>query len=133
MTEFSNTESMTWQHYSKSLLLFNLFSGIIIFLILRLQHILPLNPLGFPGIEPLQAFNIVSGYTTNTDWQSFSGELTISNLTQMIALTFGMMVGTMSGVSVYIAFIRGLVNKPLGHFYRIVSRLLFTYCYPSWY
>lgn len=120
----SGATSMTWQDYSKALLWSNLNSGLIAFFIIRFQDKLPLNPLGFSGMEPLQAFNTVCSFVTNTNWQSYSGELTLSNLSQMLAVTFWMVIGATSGIVVCIAFLRGLTNRPLGNFYQDFIRTL---------
>jgi potassium-transporting ATPase potassium-binding subunit len=117
-------QPMNWQAYCKALILFNLVCGLFIFIVLMLQPVLPLNPLHFGSIDPLLAFNIASGFITNTDWQSYAGEQTMSNLSQMLALTFGMVVGGVSGVSVFVAFTRGLTGRPLGNFYQDIVKLL---------
>ncbi len=120
----TNPTTSTWQRYCKDLLLFNLCGGLLAFLVIRYQHWLPLNPLHYPGMEPLQAFNTVCSFITNTNWQSYSGEVALSNLSQMLALTFWMVVGAASGISVGVAFLRGLTQRPLGHFYQDAVRTL---------
>lgn len=112
----------TWQRYCKDLLLFNFLGGVVAFLVIRYQDLLPLNPLNLGGMEPLQAFNTVCSFVTNTNWQSYSGELTMSNLSQMLALTFWMVLGATSGLVVCIAFLRALTHKPMGHFYQDFTR-----------
>lgn len=116
--------SQAWQKYAKDFLLFNLLCGLLSFIVLLFQHVLPLNPLGLSGMEPWQAFNTVSSFVTNTNWQSYSGEVSLSNLSQMMAITFLQVVGAVSGVAVCIAFLRGLTNRPLGHFYQDFTKAL---------
>lgn len=108
----------TWQRYCKDLLWFNLLGGLLSFFVIRFQQVLPLNPLHLPGMEPLQAFNTVCSFVTNTNWQSYSGEVAMSNLSQMLALTFWMVMGAATGIAACVAFMRGLTNRPLGHFYQ---------------
>jgi potassium-transporting ATPase potassium-binding subunit len=109
--------------YCKDLLLFNFLAGVLAFLVVRYQHYLPLNPLAKPGMEPLQAFNTVCSFVTNTNWQSYSGEVALSNLSQMLALTFWMMIGAGSGVAVCIAFLRAHTHqKAIGSFYSDLTK-----------
>jgi K+-transporting ATPase ATPase A chain len=118
MIGIQKPESQTWQQYTTDFILFNLFCGIIAFSILTFQQSLPLNPLHFPGMEPWQAFNTICSFVTNTNWQSYSGEVTLSNLSQMTAIAFSMTVGAVSGLAICVGFLRGLTNRPLGHFYQ---------------
>jgi len=113
-----STESQRWTSYALDLVLFNLVCGIVTFLILCFQHVLPLNPLKLAGMEPWQAFNTICSFVTNTNWQSYSGEVSLSNLTQMLGITFMQVVGAVSGLAVCAGFLRGLTNRPLGHFYQ---------------
>lgn len=119
-----NPQSQTWQHYAKDFILFNLFCGLMAFGVLLFQDHLPLNPLGLAGMEPWQAFNTICSFTTNTNWQSYSGEVSLSNFSQMAAITALMVVGAVSGVAVCVGFLRGLTNRPLGHFYQDFTKAL---------
>lgn len=124
----NNTESQRWTRYALDFVLFNLACGIFTFFILCFQHLLPLNPLHLAGMEPWQAFNTICSFVTNTNWQSYSGEVSLSNLSQMLGITFMQVVGAVSGVAVCIAFLRGLTNRPLGHFYQdFMKALLYVF------
>jgi K+-transporting ATPase ATPase A chain len=100
-----------WWHYALDFVVFNLCCGVLLFFVLSFQHILPLNPLKLPGIEPWQAFNTICSFVTNTNWQSYSGEVALSNLSQMLGITFAMVIGATSGLAVCIGFLRGLTNR----------------------
>jgi potassium-transporting ATPase potassium-binding subunit len=92
------------------------------------QNHLPLNPLQFPGMEPMLAFNTAISFITNTDWQNYGGETTLSNFSQMAAITFPMFTSAATGFVVAMAFIRAFTVKDggadLGNFYRDLIRLL---------
>lgn len=118
-------ECQPWQQYATDFILFNLFCGLFAFIILICQHLLPLNPLHLPGMEPWQAFNTICSFVTNTNWQSYSGEVVLSNLSQMTAIAFSMTIGAVSGLAVCAAFLRGMTNRPLGHFYQDFVKALF--------
>src|SRR6202521_2972329 len=75
-----------WKQYTLAMLLFSLVSCLFTYGILRLQHLLPLNPQGFGPVSPDLAFNTATSFTTNTNWQSYTGEATMSCLSQMVAL-----------------------------------------------
>jgi len=124
----TSTESQRWTRYTLDFILFNLVCGILTFLILCFQHILPLNPLKLAGMEPWQAFNTICSFVTNTNWQSYSGEVSLTNLSQMLCITFMQVVGAVSGVAVCAGFLRGLTNRPLGHFYQdFLKSLLYVF------
>src|SRR5262249_58514260 len=76
-----------WKQYTLAMLLFSLVSCVFTYAILRLQHLLPLNPQGLGPVSPDLAFNTAVSFTTNTNWQSYGGESTMSYLSQMVALT----------------------------------------------
>src|SRR5690349_11462002 len=77
-----------WKQYGVAMLMFSLVSMLFTYAILRLQHVLPLNPQGFAGLSHALAFNTAASFTTNTNWQSYGGERTMSYFSQMVALTF---------------------------------------------
>ena len=81
---------MNWRAYTLHMLVTNLVMAVIIYLILVFQDRLPLNPKNFPAMEPMLAFNTAISFITNTDWQSYAGETTLSNFSQMAAITFPM-------------------------------------------
>lgn len=119
-----NKQPSGWKQYAFDFLLFNLCCGVLMFFVLTFQQALPLNPLHLPGMEPWQAFNTICSFVANTNWQSYSGEVALSNLSQMLGITFSMIIGATSGLAVCIAFLRGLTHRPLGHFYRDFTRAL---------
>ncbi len=118
LSALNHCESMGWKEYTKAVVLFNLCCGFLVFFVLYFQNGLPLNPLHLAGMEPWQVFNTVCSFITNTNWQSYSGEQSLSTLSQMLAITFAQVIGAASGVAVCIAFIRGLTHRPLGNFYQ---------------
>ena len=119
-------QAMNWKAYTLHMLATNLFMAVMIYLILVFQNYLPLNPLKFAGMEPLQAFNTAVSFITNTDWQSYGGETTLSNFSQMAAITFPMFTSAATGFVVAMAFIRAFTVKDggadLGNFYRDLIR-----------
>jgi K+-transporting ATPase ATPase A chain len=92
-------------------LLFSGISFLAVYAILRLQGILPLNPQGFPGNTPDLVFNTASSFATNTNWQSYGGETTMSYFSQMLALTVQNFVSAAAGMAVLVALVRGLVRR----------------------
>ena len=103
-----------WKRYAVSLLLFSLVGTVFTYAILRLQHLLPLNPqrLG-PVSEPL-AFNTAVSFVTNTNWQSYGGESTMSYLSQMVALALHNFTSAASGIAVAAALVRGIARRTAG-------------------
>lgn len=126
-------ESMGWGRYCMALVLSNGVMMLLGYLLLRLQPIMPLNPLGLAAQAPDQAFNTASSFLTNTNWQSYSGETSLSNFTQMAAITFLMMVGAATGVAAGAAFIRGLsrsTSQSIGNFWVDLTRVLYRVFLP---
>src|SRR5664279_2199434 len=119
-------QAMDWKTYTLHMLATNFFMALIIFLILVFQDHLPLNPRHFAGMEPVLAFNTAVSFITNTDWQAFGGETTLSNFSQMAAITFPMFTSATTGFVVAMAFIRAFSVKDgganLGNFYRDLIR-----------
>ena len=116
---------MTWVEYAVSMLLFSLVGMVLLYAIERLQGFLPLNPQGFAGVEPSLAFNTAASFTSNTNWQAYGGESTMSYLTQMAGLAFHNFVSAATGIAVAIAVIRGFVRKSartLGNFWYDLTR-----------
>jgi K+-transporting ATPase ATPase A chain len=113
-------DEMGWKRYAWAMLLFNAAGAIVVFGMQRLQHLLPLNPQGFPGVTPDLAFNTAASFASNTNWQAYGGETTMSHLTQMAALTVQNFVSAASGMAVGVALFRGLARKSsqtLGNFW----------------
>jgi K+-transporting ATPase ATPase A chain len=104
-------EDMTWKRYAFGVLLFNLFGVLVVYGLQRLQGVLPLNPAGLPGVPPEVAFNTAVSFATNTNWQAYGGETTMSHLTQMAALTVQNFVSAATGLAVLVALIRGFTRR----------------------
>ena len=93
---------------------------LVLYAMQRLQGLLPLNPQGFAGVAPDLAFNTAASFTTNTNWQAYSGESTMSYFTQMAGLAYHNFVSAAVGIAIAIAFIRGIAQKEkdtLGNFW----------------
>jgi K+-transporting ATPase ATPase A chain len=101
-------QEMGWKAYAGGLLIFNLTGFIALYLLQRLQGLLPFNPHGFPAVPPDLAFNTAVSFVTNTNWQAYGGETTMSFFTQMVGLTVQNFASAASGMAVLMAFIRGL-------------------------
>jgi K+-transporting ATPase ATPase A chain len=102
---------MRWTEYAMAMLLFSAVSMVLLYALQRLQGWLPFNPQGFAGVPPALAFNTAASFTTNTNWQAYSGERTMSYLTQMAGLGYHNFVSAAVGVALAIAFIRGVAQK----------------------
>jgi len=107
-------EDQHWTRYTASMLIFSAVSMLLTYVVLRLQHLLPLNPQGFAAVPDRQAFETAASFTTNTNWQSYSGESTMSYLSQMTQLAFHNFMSAAVGVSVAVAFARGIVRRSAG-------------------
>jgi potassium-transporting ATPase potassium-binding subunit len=102
---------MRWTEYAVSVLLFSVVSMIVLYAMQRVQGILPFNPQGFGAVPPDLAFNTAASFTTNTNWQAYGGESTMSYFTQMAGLAYHNFVSAAVGIAVAIAFIRGIAQK----------------------
>ncbi|MGA1977491.1 MAG: potassium-transporting ATPase subunit KdpA [Bacteroidales bacterium] len=102
---------MNWKSYAVSLLVFNFFGFIVLFLLQLFQNFLPLNPQKLPGVGWPLAFNTAVSFMTNTNWQSYSGETTLSYLVQMAGLTVQNFLSAATGITVFLALMRGLTRK----------------------
>jgi len=115
----------SWRRYATAVLWFSVLSMAFVYLVLRGQQHLPLNPEGFAGVNPYLSFNTAASFMTNTNWQSYGGETTMSYLTQMLALTFQNFVSAAVGIAVVIAMIRGFTRAGtdnVGNFWRDLVR-----------
>lgn len=113
-------EEQHWTVYTISMLWFNLTGLLLLYGIQRLQGMLPLNPQKFPAVEPSLAFNTAVSFTTNTNWQSYVGESTMSYFTQMVGLSFHNFVSAATGIALAIALIRAFARhsmKTIGNFW----------------
>jgi K+-transporting ATPase ATPase A chain len=118
-------EEMDWKTYATNLLLFSLAGILLLYLILRLQSILPLNPQHFGVAPPGLAFNSAVSFVTNTNWQSYSGETTMSYLTQMVGLTVQNFLSAATGMAILVALIRSFARqsaKEIGNFWVDITR-----------
>ncbi|MGE7121577.1 potassium-transporting ATPase subunit KdpA [Peribacillus sp. NPDC046944] len=123
------TFDMNWKQYAQALLLSNLVMFVISYMIVRLQGVLPGNPSEIANMEPLLAFNTAASFLTNTNLQHYSGESGLSYLSQMVVIIFLMFTTPATGLSLCIAFFRGLTGqRSLGNFYvdliRSITRVL---------
>jgi K+-transporting ATPase ATPase A chain len=107
-------EDQHWTAYAGGMLLFSAASMLLTYLVLRLQAVLPLNPANMPAVPDRQAFETAASFTTNTNWQSYSGESTMSYLSQMTQLAFHNFVSAAVGMAVAVAFVRGIARKSAG-------------------
>ena len=118
--------SMNWRQYALALLAFNALGVLVVYGLQRLQVWLPLNPQGLPAIAPDSAFNTAVSFVTNTNWQGYAGESTMSYLTQMLALTVQNFLSAATGVAVVFALIRGFAARSsgvIGNFWVDVTRV----------
>jgi potassium-transporting ATPase potassium-binding subunit len=106
------TKEQTWKEYALALLLFSAVTLVVTYAIQRLQHLLPLNPESKPAVPPHLAFNTAVSFTTNTNWQSYAGETTMSYLTQMAGLAWHQFISAGAGIGVALAMARGLTRQP---------------------
>ncbi len=111
LTGVDEAHQMRWTEYAVALLLFSVVSMLVLYAMQRLQQFLPFNPQGFGPVAPDLAFNTAVSFTTNTNWQAYSGESTMSYFTQMAGLAYHNFVSAAVGISVAIAFIRGIAQK----------------------
>ena len=119
----------TWVRYAGSVLAFSVLSLLVTYGILRLQHLLPLNPQAFGAVDPALSFNTSASFTTNTNWQAYTGESTMSYLSQMAGLAWHNFISAAAGIGVALALARGLTRrqapeapKTLGNFWADVIR-----------
>ncbi|MGO8803986.1 potassium-transporting ATPase subunit KdpA [Candidatus Binatus sp.] len=116
---------MGWAGYAVSMLAFSLISMIFLYALQRLQYYLPLNPQGLAGVPPGLAFNTAASFVTNTNWQAYSGEQTLSYLTQMVGLTSHNFLSAAAGIAMAAAVVRGFARrsaKTIGNFWVDLTR-----------
>jgi potassium-transporting ATPase potassium-binding subunit len=121
VTGVDEKHEMRWTEYAVAMLLFSAVSMLVLYLIQRIQYWLPLNPQHFAGVTPEHlAFNTAASFTTNTNWQAYSGEVILSYFTQMAGLAFHNFTSAATGIVLAIAFIRGIARRQmqtLGNFW----------------
>ena len=113
LTRVDEKYEMRWTEYAATMLLFSVISMLVLYFIQRTQGYLPLNKQGFPNVAPDLAFNTAGSFTTNTNWQAYTGEVTMSYLTQMMGLAYHNFVSAAVGISLAIAFIRGIARREM--------------------
>ncbi len=120
VTGVDPTHDMHWTEYAQALLVFSGVSMLLVYALQRLQHLLPLNPQGLSMVAPALAFNTAASFTTNTNWQAYVGETTMSYLTQMAGLAYHNFVSAAVGMAVAVALMRGIAanaRATLGNFW----------------
>jgi K+-transporting ATPase ATPase A chain len=118
-------EEMNWKTYAIAVILFNIIGLLVVYTLQRLQAILPLNPMGLGAVTADSSWNTAISFATNTNWQGYSGEVTMSYLSQMLGLTVQNFVSAATGMAVLIALIRGIVRhntKGIGNFWVDLTR-----------
>ena len=120
LTGVDEQHEMRWTEYAAAMLLFSIVSMLVLYLMQRMQLWLPWNPQGMTNVAPDLAFNTAASFTTNTNWQSYGGETTMSYFTQMVGLAYHNFASAAVGMALAIAFIRGIAQKEkdsLGNFW----------------
>jgi K+-transporting ATPase ATPase A chain len=123
-----------WVGYAVAVMVFNLAGLLFLFAILKLQGFLPLNPQGFGGVDTLLAFNTAVSFVTNTNWQNYGGETTLSHLSQMLGLTVQNFLSAATGIAVAFALIRGFARRQasgIGNFWVDVTRVTLYLLLPA--
>jgi K+-transporting ATPase ATPase A chain len=139
VTGVDENHEMRWTEYAISMLLFSLVSMLVLYLMERLQAYLPLNPQKLGAVSPAHlAFNTAASFTTNTNWQAYAGETTMSYFTQMAGLAYHNFVSAATGIALAIAFIRGIARRQMqtiGNFWVDLVRsslwVLLPFCLPG--
>src|SRR5208282_954762 len=126
-------QGMSWKVYAFALMLFNILSILVVYAIQRFQASLPLNPMAMAAVTPDSSFNTAVSFATNTNWQGYGGESTMSYLTQMSALTVQNFLSAATGMVVAVALIRGFIQKQMntiGNFWVDMVRTVFYILLP---
>jgi potassium-transporting ATPase potassium-binding subunit len=125
LTGVDENHEMSWMEYATTMLLFSGVSMLLLYVLQRAQAILPWNPQKLAGVDPALAFNTAASFTTNTNWQNYSGESTMSYLVQMVGLAYHNFASAAVGIALAIAFVRGIARsekKTLGNFWVDLTR-----------
>jgi K+-transporting ATPase ATPase A chain len=125
LSDVNPRQDMRWTEYALALLVFNLLGLLAVFGLQRLQDLLPLNPQNLPAVSADSAFNTAASFATNTNWQGYAGEATMSYLTQMLGLTVQNFVSAATGMATLAAFTRGFIRRnadTLGNFWVDLTR-----------
>ena len=113
LTGVDENHEMRWTEYAASMLLFSVVSMLVLYAMERLQAHLPLNPQKFAGVPQALAFNTAASFTTNTNWQNYTGEAVMSYFTQMAGLAYHNFISAAVGIALAIAFIRGIARRQM--------------------
>ena len=125
LTGIDEEHEQGWKGYLVAMLLVSVMGLVFTYVILRFQNDLPLNPEHFPGVPAALAFNTAVSFTTNTNWQNYTGEATMSYLSQMLGLTFHQFLSAATGIALAVATIRGMARhsaRTIGNFYVDIVR-----------
>lgn len=134
LSGIDGTREQGWVAYAIALMVFNIAGIVTLFAILRLQAYLPFNPQGFGGMESWLAFNTAVSFVTNTNWQNYAGETTLSNFSQMAGLTVHNFLSAATGIAVAFAFIRGFARasvQGIGNFWADMTRVTIYLLLPA--
>ena len=128
LTGVDETKEMRWTEYAGSMLMFSGVTMAALYLIERIQNHLPLNPQKLAAVDPALAFNTAASFTTNTNWQAYVPETTMSYLTQMAGLAYHNFISAAVGIALAIAVVRGIARREqstLGNFWVDMTRATF--------
>ena len=134
VTGVDEKHEMRWTEYAFSMLLFSGATMLLLYLIERVQQFLPLNPQKFGAVAQALAFNTAASFTTNTNWQNYSGESTMSYLTQMAGMAYHNFASASVGIALAIAFVRGIARKEketIGNFWVDMTRSILWVLLPA--
>jgi K+-transporting ATPase ATPase A chain len=134
LTGVDETREMRWTEYATAMLMMSVVSMIVLYAILRLQHLLPGNPQHFGAVAPDLAFNTAASFTTNTNWQAYSGESVMSYFTQMAGLAYHNFLSAAVGIARAVAVIRGIARREMetiGNFWVDLTRTILWVLLPA--
>ena len=133
LSGIDSRSEMTWKTYAVAMLVFNIFGLVVVYLLQRLQGSTPLNPQGLGAVSPDSAWNTAVSFASNTNWQGYGGETTMSYLTQMLGMTVQNFVSAATGMAVLVALIRGITRhttKEIGNFWVDMTRSVLYILFP---
>ena len=134
LTGVDETHEMRWTEYAIAMLLLSVVSMVLLYVIMRVQQWLPWNPQHFGAVAPDSAFNTAASFTTNTNWQAYSGETTMSYFTQMAGLAYHNFLSAAVGIALAIAVIRGIARREMqtiGNFWVDLTRTILWVLLPA--
>jgi K+-transporting ATPase ATPase A chain len=134
VTRVDEKHEMKWTEYAIAMLLFSGVSMLLLYLILRVQTWMPWNPAGLGNVAPDLAFNTAASFTTNTNWQNYPGEMTMSYLTQMAGLAYHNFISAATGIALAIALVRGIARREsatIGNFWVDLTRTILWVLLPA--